>query len=300
MIAGSVTCSNADLCSYLTDILGTRFPGEFDIKYYVAAMHNWMNAGGSGEPFIQALFDYLKAAVDHITVEVNRTGETVGTPSLGETVFGDLGTIKTDLNNLDTSQTFQNTAYLSPILVRMGNPSPSGQNVLDDLRTIKTGLSGQASTLATLLGDIVAVQTTLSQVALAIVASWPASAGADLVQTIGDFLKALGIGPGQSHLTIGTSAAIVAGALVTKPTGAYGLQLNLSVPGSWGRIDTSPDVYIPAVARLAQFSTWGTAGTPIPIETAFPTFYPLHPACSQVSIELGVGVTGTRAWLLLT
>lgn len=294
-----MVCNNADICAYLDAYLPVSTSSISDHLVSGGDINNWSS--------------YAAAALGYPGDDViNYYGS-------GRNLFDDISNLLTRLgiDNVDSHTVFQllnlansdaHSAYtntntlltnLSNLDVAVGYTSHSPSTLYADIQSILSSLTIFGGNITTLLTDIVSVQTTLSQVALGIVASWPKSGGGNLIQAIGDWLLSQKTGPGVAHYTVGTYHPIISQQVVSIPTGAYGCRLELTVPSGWGKLDNWPFYYVPPVARIDYASQGFYGFDPIPVNTDFVLCTPFPPWADSMVVSLGVGVTANRAWLTL-
>jgi len=299
-IAGSqVTCDNSNLCAYLSDILGTKYPGEFDIKYYAAALYNYFYGGGAGLPYIEAFLQYLKSAADHITAQVNTTVNDLGTPGGGETVFGDLSTLKADANTIEAAQTYQNDTFLQPILNALPYPNSQATNVHADInRAIADILLGNA--LSTLIQEAVGtIASPLGYLLQTIVALFPNHSGGNTNVNYNECLINNFIAPPLSSLTVLSPVSLGAGASIDLPAGCYGIEFAFTVPSYWAKRGTFAYDLDPSIAVIDWRHTGISFDNPKYVRQESFIQYPLLPGADQFTIDLATGISGTYALIVL-
>ncbi len=296
---GAVSCSNSDQCAYLTDTIGDRNSSWFNISDELHAVYDELANGGGELPFWRAFVTFVESALNHITVEVNRTGETIGTPATGETVFHDLGTILTDLNNLDAANTFFQDTYYIPTTAALPYPNSQANDVHADInRAIADILLGTAlgQAIAEVTGAAVGTIGTINKV---IGIFLPNSTGGTTTINYNDSLIASGSVPPYESLTLGSSHSLGGGANIDIPVGTYGYEFSFTVPSYWARRGAITDDLSPAVAVLEFLRGAFSFENPTYVRRENWLAYPLHPAAKKFTVDLAPGVTGTYAPLVL-
>lgn len=299
-IAGSqVTCDNANLCAYLSDILGYKYPGEFDIKYYAAALYNALEPGLSPASWLEQYITYLKAAADHTTVQVNSTVSSIGTPAIGgHTLFND---IDSALN--EATQAEINTHHIGTAFTQSDGsnsyPWASANSIRDDLYYTRNAIAivnALASLIPIRLGNGTG---TLGDQFKNSALEFLSHSGVQIDIRADLAMKQNGTAPPIDALTATSFSAFTPGTAITIPQGTYGLQVHLNIPGGWPGRGSLPEQYRPALARIDWAWNGYWLNNPISIQVAPILIYPLNPIATEFSINVASGVTGTVAYLQL-
>jgi hypothetical protein len=196
------------------------------------------------------------------------------------------------------------TTALADLRAQVGYPSVDGtsiyvmeiaiSNELDIINESVEVAETQATLAATTAATILAANSITS-----LIIGIAKAAGGSLEVSIAELIAQFFANPPLQLLHAGTVTTITSGAVLTFPTGAYGINMTFTVPVSWGRTAGIIPIYLPSVAYIAWQNGLGYTGNPEPINTSPVSIFPLPANASSIQIDLPVGITGLYYWLLL-
>lgn len=299
-ISGSqVSCDNSDLCSYLTDILGYVYPGEFDIKYYAAAIFNFFSVSEGSGSWIYSGLQNINDDSNAIRSNVGQLVDYTGTPrDGGETLFNELEATFDSVEAVGTDTEAINTTVNA---INAALPYPNGQatDVHADINRAIASIILANTLLASIQEAVTDATGPLGTLLQVIGLLFPTHSGGTEVVNYNTSLVDNGAPPPYTSLTEGTTQSLGTGADVDIPAGTYAYRFNFTVPSYWARRGYFAQDMTPSIAVLDWCRDSYSFDNPKYIRQENWLAFPLHPAANRFTVDLAPGVTGSYTPLVL-